>query len=409
MYYSEKTLFYDKDLYNYLNSKKEQIRVTIQSEKEEYLLNVGHEQYIDYLVDNNTISTIHIIEDGIYADEKEENVPSDQLQRHYLFHGGGSQTLPVLYYTIPFEGEKEMLNHRPSTFYSVIPRANLVGNEIIKRIPVYSNDYEKCESEFLSFKSNLISYIENVNKDLEPFNSMLRSFITSIYESRKEELLNRRKIKSGLTIPIKKKSDTSQTFSIPNVQVKKKISVKPIKTESEFLPDPTLDDTTYNDILKIINDMGKEFERKPSVYSDKGEEDLRDHFLMLLEPHFDGSATGETFNKTGKTDILLRYDGGNVFVGECKFWTGAKGFLGTIDQLLGYLTWRDSKTSVIMFVRNKDFTNVIETAKQTIQTHKNFIKFVNQKDESWFNYIFHLNGDTNKEIKVAIMLYHISS
>lgn len=409
MFYSEKTLFYDKDLYNYLNSKKEQIRAIIQSEKEEYLLNVGHEQYIDYLVDSNTIGTIHIIEDGIYADEKEENVPSDQLQRHFLFNGGGSQTLPVLYYTIPFEGEKEMLNHKPSTFYSVIPRANVAGNEIIKRIPVYSNDYEKSESEFLSFKSNLISYIENVNKDLEPFNSMLRSFITSIYENRKAELLNRRKIKSGLTIPIKKKSDTSQTFSIPNVQVKKKISVKPIKTESEFFPDPTLDDATYNDILKIINDMGKEFERKPSVYSDKGEEDLRDHFLMLLEPHFDGSATGETFNKTGKTDILLRYDGGNVFVGECKFWTGAKGFLGTIDQLLGYLTWRDSKTSVIMFVRNKDFTNVIETAKQSIQTHKNFIKFVNQKDESWFNYIFHLNGDTNKEIKVAIMLYHVSS
>lgn len=47
-----------------------------------------------------------------------------------------------------------------------------------------------------------------------------------------------------------------------------------------------LDNSTYLDILTMINDMGKEFERKPSVYSDKGEEDLRDHFLMLLE-HFD--------------------------------------------------------------------------------------------------------------------------
>lgn len=408
MYYNEKTLFHDKDLHTYLNMTKEQIRTSIQTEKEDYILNVGHEQFIDYLVERYTISTIHILEDGIYAEEKEENVPSDQLQRHF-YYGSGSQTVPVLYYTIAFEGDKEMFNYRPSTFYSVIPRAYVEQNGIIKRIPVYGNDYKRSEAEFLSFKNNLVSHIENINKDLEPFNSSLRGFINSIYESRKEELLSRRKIKSGLSIPIKKKTDMSQTFSIPNIQVKKKITVKPTKTESEFLPDPTLDDVTYNDILKIINDMGKEFERKPSVYGNKGEEDLRDHFLMLLEPHFDGSATGETFNKSGKTDILLRYDGGNVFVGECKFWTGAKGFLGTIDQLLGYLTWRDSKTSVIMFVRNKDFTNVIQTAKESIQSHDNFIKFVEQKDESWFNYIFHLNGDKNKEIKVAVMLYHIPS
>lgn len=65
-----------------------------------------------------------------------------------------------------------------------------------------------------------------------------------------------------------------------------------------------------------------------------------------------GSATGETFNKKGKTDILLRHAGNNAFVGECKFWKGEKSFLSTIDQLLGYLTWRDSKTAVIMFVKN---------------------------------------------------------
>ena len=40
----------------------------------------------------------------------------------------------------------------------------------------------------------------------------------------------------------------------------------------------------------------------------------------------EGQATGETFNAAGKTDILLRIDGKNVFIGECKFWKGPKAF-----------------------------------------------------------------------------------
>ncbi|MEK5232055.1 hypothetical protein MHB42_09795 [Lysinibacillus sp. FSL K6-0232] len=409
MYYNEDLLFYTKDLFNYFSVQKESIRDFIQKEKEDYILNVGQEQYIDYLFDKNKVNTVNILENEIYAEEKEEAISSDSLPRHFNVFGKQSFQKPVLYYTIPIEGDKGMLHYRPSSFYSVFPRAYITNNKIIKRFIVFNDNYQECEKEFHNFKDTLTNYIRNLNADIESYNSNLRPFIISVFGSRKEELLKRRALKSGLTIPIKKNNDTPKTFSIPSPQVKKKINIKPTETESNFIPDPTLENGTYIDILTMINDMGKEFERKPSVYNDKGEEDLRDHFLMLLEPHFDGSATGETFNKSGKTDILLRYDGGNVFVGECKFWTGAKGFLKTIDQLLGYLTWRDSKTSVIMFVRNKDFTSVIQTAKESILTHENFIKFVDQKDESWFNYIFHLNGDKNKEIKVAVMLYHIPS
>jgi hypothetical protein len=57
----------------------------------------------------------------------------------------------------------------------------------------------------------------------------------------------------------------------------------------------------------------------------------------------------------GKTDILIRIDGKNIFIAECKFWTGPKGFTETIDQLLGYLSWRDTKAAIVMFNRKKGF------------------------------------------------------
>ncbi len=92
----------------------------------------------------------------------------------------------------------------------------------------------------------------------------------------------------------------------------------------------------------------------------KDEETLRDLLLMVLSPHFQ-SVSGETFNKTGKTDILIRHEGKNLFVAECAIWKGSNQFLGKIDQLLSYLTWRDSKTALICFVRNKDVANVLNT------------------------------------------------
>ncbi len=190
--------------------------------------------------------------------------------------------------------------------------------------------------------------------------------------------------------------------------MREKIFIKPIVHEKSFKAEPTLDDANYHKILKFINDVGKNFERMPSVYAGKKEEDLRDHILMILDPNFElGSASGETFNKSGKTDIQLRYDSSVVFIAECKFWSGEKNFLETIDQLLGYLTWRDSKTAVIIFVRNKEIIPVLETVKQATIGHKHFIKELQKNDQGWFNYIFCLPTDRNKEIKLAVQFFHL--
>lgn len=81
--------------------------------------------------------------------------------------------------------------------------------------------------------------------------------------------------------------------------------------------------------------------------------------------------------------------------------------MSTIDQLLGYLTWRDTKSSVIIFVKQKDFSAVIEKVKNETSQHSNFLSFVNQSDENWFNYRFHLNGDRNREVRLAVQLFHL--
>jgi hypothetical protein len=163
----------------------------------------------------------------------------------------------------------------------------------------------------------------------------------------------------------------------------------------------------YEVILACINDVGKMFERLPKTYVGKDEEGLRDHMLVTLEAAVSGSATGETFNRRGKTDILVRSDGSNVFVAECKFWTGQKGLLDTISQLLGYLGWRDNQAAAVIFVRNVEFGETVRSATTTVQAHPNFIRHVSTVDSTWENYEFRSIADSGRSVSVALMLYHL--
>lgn len=244
-------------------------------------------------------------------------------------------------------------------------------------------------------------------EQLAKYNNNLELIIEQLFEGKKQRFLTKNKTLESLGVPIKKTDDLPKTYSIPKPNVRKSVNLKPKVTEQGYTPEPTLDQTTYNEILQTIFDLGKVFERYPSTYKDKNEEELRDHILLYLEPRFEGSATGETFNKTGKTDILIRHENSNVFIAECKFWRGKQSYLDSITQLLKYLTWRDSKVAVIIFVDNKNISSVLETVKEVTPEHTNFLEFTNDNDESWFNYRFHINNNPNRDVKLAVLLFHI--
>ncbi|MGG2953388.1 hypothetical protein [Geobacillus stearothermophilus] len=395
-------IFYEGDLYTYLSQRENKMKETIYNAKEDYILNVNEIEYIEYLYQEFSLEPITFYFDHAYAEAVEKNV-----QVNDRFFGISTQRKVVYIYHIPFTGTSDLLKLRPSTFTLWTEMVRMVNNEITFEIIDYNSNIDQVNNEY----SRKVQYLQNNSmnsrKEVKAFNQTLKGKIQTQFSARKQELLNRRKQMAALSVPIKKSSEVPQTFSIPVPQMKKKIRTLPTVMEKGFKPEPTLPEDTYFDILKLIHDMGKEFERKPSVYNGKEEEHLRDHFLMMLEPHFEGSATGETFNKSGKTDILLRHENTNVFIGECKFWKGKKVFMDTIDQLLSYLTWRDSKAAIILFVKNKDFSSVIKTVKEEIVKHPNYLGFVSEMDDSWLNYRFHINGDKNREVKMAVMLYHI--
>lgn len=401
-------LFAEQELRDYFDNIKITLIHSIESENESYILNVNESDYIEHKYSQFLIDLVDIHISDIYASSSEQLIPAEQFPRGFNVYPGKSYKKTVIRFHIPFSGNPELLKYTPSKRFQRSIDVQIIGNDICFEMINFYDDVELIKREKDSAIDLITKFYEFYKEDIIAFNANLKNIITQQLQKRKQQIIKNNTFIASLGVPIKKSNSVPSTFSVPAPESRKKVIVqRPEVHESGYTPEPALDDNTYNQILKLIHDVGKEFERLPILYSGKHEEHLRDHFLMMLEPNFEGSATGETFNKTGKTDILLRFNGSNVFIAECKFWKGEKSLIDTITQLLGYLTWRDSKAAVIIFVSNKEFTSVIESMKSIIVTHPNFLLYKGCIDESWFNYTFHLPDDRNRTVKIAVMLYHL--
>ena len=401
------SIFTEYELSAVLENQSSKLRGDIESQSESYILNVNETEFIDYLVKEYSINPLVINADGVFISHDEKAVPIQSFGRG--FYSGMKTTAKkvVVKYHLPFQGDANLLKCKPSSWIMWSTEVTVENNCICFEVPSLTDNPEEIKRTAQSTIDNILRQAESVTGEVAGFNSRLRNEAQQAFQSRKQRYLKNNDLVASLGVPVKKRNDYPKTFAIPSPQIPHSVKVgKPNVDAAGYKPEPTLDESTYTEILQVIHDVGRQFERMPSTYANKREEDLRDHFLLYLEPRFEGSATGETFNKSGKTDILLRHEGKNAFIAECKYWRGAKAYSEAITQLLSYLTWRDSKAALIVFVRNTDLSTVISQVEATTSTHPNFLGFVNEVDSTWFSYRFHVNGDPNREVKLAVLLFH---
>ena len=407
-YGSEFHAFSEYDGSSLIEKRKGQIVSAITSQPDNYILNVNKTEYVEHLVSEFMIPPIEIHRDQLSASTYEAQIPAKIHPNSYNVDAGKSYKRNVIKFHLPFAGDAQLLKVRPGPLPSYSPRITVEGDDICFEIIDFNMKPEEIKQKSDQIINRLESQNQLLANDLNDFNRIIETIASQAFDARKQQLLKKNDLMSALGVPIRKSSDTPETFSIPAKRTKViPTKRKPEVTEKGFTPEPTLDKAIYRQILVIIHDIGKEFERLPSTYSGKQEEDIRDHILLFLEPNFEGSATGETFNKRGKTDILLRHEGNNVFIAECKFWRGKKAYLDTISQLLGYLTWRDSKSAIVVFVKNKNFSSVLDVVKEATLEHKNCLGFVSEQEEGWYHYRFHIDDDKNREVRTSVMLLHI--
>ncbi|URM94575.1 hypothetical protein LUW76_09725 [Actinomadura madurae] len=151
----------------------------------------------------------------------------------------------------------------------------------------------------------------------------------------------------------------------------KRRTLRPVRPQpaaaARFKPEPTLADSDYAAALAVLRNSRNALERSPSLAAGLDEERIRDLLLINLNAQFEGDAAGEVFNGYGKTDILIRVEDRNIFIGECKIWSGPKTIDEALTQLFDYLVWRDTKAAVLLFIRNKNVTAAIDKAVEKIE------------------------------------------
>jgi hypothetical protein len=207
-------------------------------------------------------------------------------------------------------------------------------------------------------------------------------------------------------IPMRRPDQAPQTY-IADVIVRRPSPTIP-QSASRVIPlEPTLADATFEHIVEVVRGVSEAMERSPDTYTDLDEEDRRQVIVAALNTHYRGQVTAEAFNVSGKTDILLRHpERRNLFIGECKFWSGAKGFIATIDQLSGYTAWRDTKLAVVMFVREKGLTAVVEKAREALGNHAQFVAWGEAASEAELRATVSWPGDERRHADMNVFLVH---
>ena len=400
-------VFRERSLSSYLDGLNNHIQSLIDGKSEDYILNVNETEYTNSLVDEYTVSPLNIDFENKSITGYEKQIPAEDFLPYFNVEEGHTYKKLAVIYHLPYTGNESLLECYPSTRIAFTTEVFLDNQCLCFEVISLDENAEEIKGKAERILDDLKTQLGYLATEVDRYITSLPAVVKQLFQERRQYFLDKNQKLAFLGVPVKKREDLPETYTIPTPEFRKSVNVEPRVTEKGYKIEPKLPDSAYQDILQTIHDLGKQFERLPAIYNGKDEEALRDHILFYLEPSFEGSATGETFNKSGKTDILIRHENSNVFIAECKFWNGQQSYLDAITQLLKYLTWRDSKSAVIMFVRNKDLSSVIQTAEEVTSTHSNYLGFVDKKHDTWLNYRFHINGDPNREVKLGVLFFHI--
>ncbi len=407
MYRTKIKAFAEIDSFSAEKQFEDNIKKHIEGKSTEYILGVDEEEYKEYLLSEFSVEPLKVYKESERIDKpivKKEKF-RDRSYRDYEYEK------EVYYFTVhyAFSGSPVLFKIRPSswtmTTYEI--SVNESKNEVTLSFKIYEQDAQKFKNEKAGIYQSAFTNLGNVNVFANQWNSKAVGLVNRIFKQTKDKFLKENDFFSAINISTN--SETESIFTVPSI---KKVIIPQPKVDKgkEFSSAPTMHKKMYSDILKVIYDAGKSMEKKPALYKGKDEEGLRDQFLFILETRYESiTATGETFNKKGKTDIILKYseDNSNVFVAELKFWKGANEFNKAINQLFDrYLTWRDSKVALIFFVTNKDFTKIIQTADKESEKHEYFVSRNGKNGESSLSYKFRLPNDKDKEVFMELIMFH---
>ncbi len=396
-------LFAEGDLPAALENRGRQVVAAVEKIDDERLLQTTDQTLIDEIVEDLTVELLELDEVGITVDQREVKVSYNDM-----FDRSGTVPGTEVTYYVPFTGDADLWMCSASQRFMVYPRATVRPGELTITVTRTDHDEAAVRSQFEHEMDLIRKTLAFQRNDIEPFNASLPAKAQSAIANRREKLLKDRGMVAGLGFPLRERPGAARTHVAPEVRRKVKSPATRPKATAPFKPEPALSQDDYQHIIDVMRNMVHVIERSPATFATLDEEALRTHFLVQLNGHYEGQATGETFNFDGKTDILIRVNGRNIFIAECKFWKGPKGLTDTIDQLLGYTSWRDTKTAIVLFNRDRELSTVLGKVPDTVWAHPNYVRNGTATGaETEFRYVLHHRDDPLRELELSVLVFEV--
>jgi hypothetical protein len=308
---------------------------------------------------------------------------------------------------LPFVGDKSVFSLKPSSFNFNPPRADVADGEL-RLVIEYPSDrpanITAINDELVRHVNTWLGYARN---DIDQYNGDLEGQARAAIADRRQRIERHREHLKSTGLPVGPPGDREKTY-IAEALVRRPAPVLPSTPSGQPIQlEPVLADEVFDHILEVIRLQAAGIERSPKTYAGMNEEALRTVLLDALNTHYRGGGTAEAFNVAGKTDILVRHEGNNMFIGECKFWSGVKGFIATIEQLFGYSAWRDTKLAVVMFVRERGLTDIIEKAREALAAHERFVEWGEASNETELRAVMTWQGDERRHADLNVFLVSV--
>jgi hypothetical protein len=345
----------------------EKVKNDILSQPDSFIQNSSTDDLVEYFFSNDHLQPIEVdtSREASFEHKKELRVvPAHQREDIYRSLGDTQFEYESVVVTIPLVHNPDVgqiIQLSPST-HSLswsVNGANWQEDHLSFSLDIkgygFKLDDQQIKSKLQFERGRVHEWIGWAGTDIRRENETLRNFIRQTIEERRRKIKNDESRIASLSQLIGIPQRRSNEEIIRHIRVDQKPLVRRVRPSPAATEEYILDRGKVLDIIEFVNNQGLQFEKTPSSYKSLGENALRDIILSTLNSIFAGSATGETFSHRAKTDIYLRIDKGHILIFECKFWGGQKLYHETIDQLLGYLTWRQNFGVIISFVRQKDF------------------------------------------------------
>jgi hypothetical protein len=404
-YGNSELLFFKYDIFSAMEEHRKKASQLVKQINGNTLLNTPTEDIAADILAQVRFDIPVLHRDQAHADQQEAQVPVHD----YFSHGydGLRQVQGTMVeLVVPFTGDKDFFFIRPTTYDTGPPRAIVKNDHLTIQVAGSNLTQAAVKQQLDRTLDSIEKYLGWQRTSATELNDSLPSLIRTAVEQRKSKLMADQNLVAGLGYNLKPRGDAPKTYVTPAVRRKVHVQRAPVST-APFKPEPVLDEANYKAILGIIQSMALVMERSPTAFAEMGEENLRQQFLVQLNGQFEGAANGETFNYQGKTDILIREQDRNIFIAECKFWRGEKSFTETLDQILSYLSWRDTKVAVLVFNRNKGFSDVLAKIKETAKVHPHCKRGPTIEGETRFRYVFGNPSDHNREVILTVLAFDV--